>query len=222
MDHRCGAVRANGQKCKQRVDNAGERCRYHQATEVSHQPSGEEVELNTPTASEMSHDVENVENVVEGPVNTDATSEVMNALLAKINLLEAELKKATALNRKPVATASKPTPTPTTVKSAPSSSENVKKKRNMTPAGALQKARWIYYQEHKSDHDVLGIVRGGLLKGEILARKVAIVNGTVVEKEVIPYTLVKIATDSKFDKLSQEEKEAYMLEAYESNEARAT
>jgi hypothetical protein len=129
--------------------------------------------------------------------------------LEKIAHLEAELKRATPRN----SVATKPSAAKATAKTD-------KKKRAMTPAGATVSARWIFYNEHKTDADILEAVRGGLILGKMLVKKTQVVNGVTIEKEHIPYTLVKVATDMKFDKLSQEDKESYLLDAYERNEAK--
>jgi hypothetical protein len=129
--------------------------------------------------------------------------------LEKISHLEAELKRTTARN----SGATKPPVAKPTAKTD-------KKKRAMTPAGATVSARWIFYNEHKTDADILEAVRGGLILGKMLVKKTQVVNGVTIEKEHIPYTLVKVATDMKFDKLSQEDKESYLLDAYERNEAK--
>lgn len=213
MVHRCGAMTSRGVRCKQVVDNAGDRCRYHlavvsegneQESEHQHQSDGEVSHSHGPTSHGHSH----------SQVSQDVTSEVLSGLLEKISHLETELKKATARNSG--ATSSKPKP------SVPQAKPPVegKKKRVMTSAGATVSARWIFYNEHKTDADVLATVRGGLIKGNMLVKKTQVVNGVTIEKEHIPYTLVKIATDMKFDQLSDQDKESYLLEAYERNEAK--
>lgn len=210
MVHRCGAMTSRGVRCKQVVDNAGDRCRYHlavvsegneQESEHQHQSDGEVSHSHGPTSHGHSH----------SQVSQDVTSEVLSGLLEKISHLETELKKATARNSG--ATSSKPKP-----KAKPP--VDGKKKRVMTSAGATVSARWIFYNEHKTDADVLATVRGGLIKGNMLVKKTQVVNGVTIEKEHIPYTLVKIATDMKFDQLSDQDKESYLLEAYERNEAK--
>jgi hypothetical protein len=203
MVHRCGALNSRGVKCKQVVDNAGDRCRYHLAV-VS-----EENEHEHHSDGEVSHSRGQAVSASRSQVSQDATSEVLSGLLEKITHLEAELKRTTARN----SGATKPPV-------AKATAQTGKKKRVMTPAGATVSARWIFYNEHKTDADILASVRGGLIKGNLLVKKTQVVDGVTIEKEHIPYTLVKVATDMKFDQLSQEDKESYLLEAYDRNEAK--
>jgi hypothetical protein len=95
-----------------------------------------------------------------------------------------------------------------------------KKKRNMTMLGADRSARWIFYQEHKNDDDIIAQVRGGLQNGNMLVKKTKIVDGVSIEKEFIPYTLVKMATDLLFDAMSDSDKDAYIIEAFDRHNAK--
>jgi len=193
-----------------KVANEGDRCPHHSVEEVveeehRHSDDGN----NSAHSASRSRHTENISDV------SDAPSEVLSGLIDKITKLEAELQKAKAAPRPSVA--------PRAQAAKASSSKAVPvgpKKRNMTPAGANRSARWIFYNEHKTDADILASVRGGLIKGNMLVKKATVISGVVVEKEIIPYTLVKVATDMKFDKLTAEEQEAYILEAYERNEAK--
>lgn len=201
MVHRCGAPKPNGQPCRMVVENNGDKCRYHQdkvqvVEDVEHQHSESEVSMRSVSQQSQSHQ--------------DVTSEgLVSALLAKVSKLEADLHNKVS-SQKPSQT--KP--------AAKAKTNGEKKKRNMTPAGANVKARWIFYQEHKNDEDIVASVRGGLIKGNMLVKKTQVINGMTIEKEIIPYTLIKIATDMKYDNLAQEEKESYILEAYEQNDAK--
>lgn len=196
---------ARGVSCKVAVNNDGDRCRFHRdVVTAENERIPEEEHQHHDNDSECS------QSAPHSHTSQDATNEVLSKLLDKISLLEAEINKAKILSQ------SKPKPN---VAKAKLSTEG-KKKRAMTPAGAAVSARWIFYNEHKTDADILATVRGGLMKGNMLVKKTQIVNGVTIEKEVIPYTLVKIATDMKYEQLSQEEMESYLLEAYERNDAK--
>lgn len=204
-----------GKPCRIKVSNEGDKCPHHYVEDVvedehNHHSDDENNSAHSASRSRTTRShTENISNV------SNVSSEVLSGLIDKITKLEADLQKAKAAPRPTVvsrpqvakASSSKVVPTGT-------------KKRNMTPAGANRSARWIFYNEHKTDADILASVRGGLIKGNMLVKKATVISGVVVEKEVIPYTLVKVATDMKFDKLTAEEQESYILEAYERNEAK--
>lgn len=212
MSHRCGEMTSRGVKCKQIVENAGDKCRFHinkVSSQVENQHSHSDSEVSNGSSRSASQSQVS---------QSEATNEMLSGLLEKISLLEAELKRATACNNATLASSRHPVAK--AAATATNDKTTGKKKRAMTPAGAMVKARWIFYNEHKTDVDILEAVRGGLIKGSMLVKKTQVVNGVTIEKEIIPYTLVKIATDMKFEKLSQDDMEAYILEAYEHNEAK--
>ncbi len=205
---------SKGKPCRMKVANEGDRCPHHSVEEVVEEEHRHSDDGNNSVHS-ASHSRATRSQTVNVSDVSDAPSEVLSGLIDKITKLEAELQKAKAAPRPSVA--------PRAPAAKASSSKAVPggpKKRNMTPAGANRSARWIFYNEHKTDADILASVRGGLIKGNMLVKKAAVISGVVVEKEIIPYTLVKVATDMKFDKLTAEEQEAYILEAYERNEAK--
>lgn len=213
MAHRCGAMTTRGGSCRKVVENEGERCAFHTIVENQEEEEHSVHSVHTAPQRSSSPSSSNPSNPSNLSIPRVSNDNVM-ALMVRIGNLEAELNKAMANKQ--------------VVKQAPKSSKSTKpakkaegvKRRNMTPAGANRSARWIFYNEHKFDEDILNSVRGGLSAGNMLVKKTQVVNGVTIEKEHIPYTLVKIATDLKFDALTEQEQESYVLEAYDRNEAK--
>lgn len=77
-----------------------------------------------------------------------------------------------------------------------------KKPRNMTDAGALHKAKLIYYQEMKNTNEVKVILKAKDLES------VSFKN----------WRVAKEATDQMFEKLSQAKKDVYIKKAHDAKE----
>jgi len=71
----------------------------------------------------------------------------------------------------------------------------------------LNKAKLLFYHEHKKDAAILNNLRGALRSSNLyLVKK---------DKEIIPWTFVKACTDELFSKLSKDDQEAYIQLAQE-------
>lgn len=91
-------------------------------------------------------------------------------------------------------------------------------KRRLTPKVLRNLALWMFYRDCCNDPTTNNtirnnIVRSGLEKGQMLATKdkVVLENGTmrIVKIEIIPFQLVKYATDTVWQKVSEAVKEQY-------------
>lgn len=84
---------------------------------------------------------------------------------------------------------------------------------NMTDAGALHSAKFLYYNEHKQDNDIVKLVRDTLIGKNLLVTKTKVVKGVSVEKEMIPWQYIKSVTDERFEKLSNQRQKKYLDDA---------
>lgn len=91
-------------------------------------------------------------------------------------------------------------------------------KRRLTPKVLLNLALWMFYRDccndPKTNNTIRNnIVRNGLVKGQILATKDKVVeeNGVirVVKIDIIPFQLVKYATDTVWQKVSEDVRQQY-------------
>lgn len=91
-------------------------------------------------------------------------------------------------------------------------------KRRLTPKVLANLAMWMFYRDcckdPKTNNTIRNnIVRSGLVKGQILATKDKIVeeNGTirVVKIDIIPFQLVKYATDTVWQKVPEAMRQQY-------------
>jgi hypothetical protein len=88
------------------------------------------------------------------------------------------------------------------------------KVRKMTEKSALVSAKWIFYQDSKTDESIITSVRNGLVQGNMLVKKTKVVNGETIEVDNIPWQLIKIATDLMFASSSNDVKEKYINMAW--------
>lgn len=84
---------------------------------------------------------------------------------------------------------------------------------NMTDAGALHAAKFLYYNEHKQDNDIVKLVRDTLVSKNLLVTKTKVIKGVSVEKEMIPWQYIKSVTDENFEKLSTQRQKKYLDDA---------
>lgn len=91
-------------------------------------------------------------------------------------------------------------------------------KRRLTPKVLLNLALWMFYRDCCKDPTTNNtirnnIVRSGLVKGQMLATKDKMVeeNGTIriVKIEIIPFQLIKYATDTVWQKMPEAVKQQY-------------
>jgi hypothetical protein len=83
-----------------------------------------------------------------------------------------------------------------------------------TEEKALNKAKLLFYHEHKKDAEIIESVRGGLEQGNMLIFKTKKVGDVVTQVPNIHWLLIKDATDMRFEALSQQDKEAYVSLAW--------
>lgn len=91
-------------------------------------------------------------------------------------------------------------------------------KRRLTPKTLVNLALWMFYRDCCKTPNINNVIRNqiireGLAKGALLATKEKVVeeNGvkTVVKAEIIPYQLVKFATDQVWQKLPEAMRQRY-------------
>jgi len=92
----------------------------------------------------------------------------------------------------------------------------------MTDKRALTSARWAYYREHKDDIAIIADIRNMLIaSNKLTIKKSTNKDGETVEKEIIPYGLIKIETDKIFDnKLSNRQRTEWVNKATKEFETR--
>lgn len=197
VNPKCKATTLKGNPCKAAALNNSVYCKTHQ--HFGDEDSDEHVN----GGSVMSSDHEmgsgsQARSQVTGTMSDSIISETLDTLNEKIDKLE-KLLQATATSSRAKGTKS--------VKKGP---------RKMTDKTANIKARWIYYNELKDTPTVIEALAVPLRKvGMVPVKKTILDDGTIVEKEHIPYTLKKAYTDLQFDKLSDAKKNKYINKAWE-------
>lgn len=73
-----------------------------------------------------------------------------------------------------------------------------------------QKARWLYYHEHKKDTAILQAIYTRLAAAGVMYNVSVKVNGAVQEQPFLPWQYIKKTCDNMFDELPQDEKQTYM------------
>lgn len=195
---KCQATTTRGNACKSNALDNSKYCRTHADygdENVSHDNASHGSETisapskRTPFGSES---------MSRSEMSND--SEMLGSLVEKVEKLEKMMRGNLAASKA----------------SSSRSKKAVKPPRMMTDKTAAIKARWIYYNELKDTEDVVTAIRGGLVQGNMLTvKKITLDDGSVVEKEQIPYQLKKIYIDIKFDALSDVEKRKYVRMAWE-------
>jgi hypothetical protein len=79
---------------------------------------------------------------------------------------------------------------------------------------AINKAKLLFYHDHKKDEDIVESVRGGLEQGNMLVYKAKKVGDVVTHVPNIHWMLIKDATDMRFEALASLEKDAYVRRAW--------
>lgn len=97
--------------------------------------------------------------------------------------------------------------------SAPNKKQAAPKKR-LTPKLLLNLSLWMFYRDCCKTPNINNVIRNqivreGLVKGALLATKDKVVEEQVMKVEIIPYQLVKYATDQVWQKLPGEMRERY-------------
>lgn len=101
--------------------------------------------------------------------------------------------------------------------SLPNKKQKMPKKR-LTPKLLLNLSLWMFYRDCCKKQDINNVIRNqiireGLVKGALLATKDKVVDDNGVSKtvkvEIIPYQLVKYATDQVWQKLPEAMREKY-------------
>lgn len=103
-------------------------------------------------------------------------------------------------------------------KFSPSNRKQKAPKRRLTPKTLLNLALWMFYRDCCKTANINNviksqIIRDGLVKGNLLATKDKVVedNGVikVIKVDIIPYQLVKYATDQVWQKLPEAMRQRY-------------
>lgn len=80
---------------------------------------------------------------------------------------------------------------------------------------AVEKAKFLFYHDHKKDADIIEAVRGGLEQGNMLVFRSKKVGDTVTHTPNLHWQLIKDATDLRFEALTTSDKDAYIRKAWE-------
>lgn len=196
---RCKARKANGMMCKNQAVEGSDVCARHN---MSASRSASFVPSDILEAiDEMGDDSISMSIPAPPPSICDSLAlEKLAEMSHKISVLETLLK-TLLMNPHVVATAAAATAVdPTTVD--PTVATRPKKHRNMTDAGVRRKAKFIFYNEYKSNPALLDTLTTRLgTAGLLRYRK----KGDVDVLDV-PWTLIKQCTDAEFDNMSDEDK----------------
>jgi hypothetical protein len=138
--------------------------------------------------------------------SSSVTTETFNLLVEKLEHIESKLRILEHTKVKESAKSAK------SVKS--DSTSSVRKPRKMTEKSALVSAKWMFYQEFKDDKNIINSIRNGLVQGNMLVKKTKVIDGQTIEVDNIPYQPVKIATDLKFNSVSDDIREKYINMAW--------
>jgi len=125
--------------------------------------------------------------------NSSVTTQSFNLLIERLESIERKLQN---------------------VGNASTKQSSASKVRKMTEKSALVSAKWIFYQDSKTDESIITSVRNGLVQGNMLVKKTKVVNGETIEVDNIPWQLIKIATDLMFASSSNDVKEKYINMAW--------
>jgi hypothetical protein len=210
---KCNATCANGKPCNANAMMDCELCSSHYRQKLRNQVEksndttsaqetskvvNNDIPEKTTSISTISSDSESVSmsHTPTASRSQSDTESTLNAVSARIGNLENIVEKLIDIKK------------PTT-KKVSSSEPKAKNVRNMTDKGALVSAKWIYYQEHKTDPN-LDFIQDRLSQVQLLAKKSKIVDNKIVEVSVIPWQLVKIATDMMWESESANVKETYI------------
>lgn len=96
-----------------------------------------------------------------------------------------------------------------------SKSRKSRQSKPWTNEKAVEKAKFLFYHDHKKDEEIINAVRGGLEQGHMLVFRTKKVGDTVMHTPNIHWQLVKDATDLKFEALADTDKDAYIRKAWE-------
>ena len=97
----------------------------------------------------------------------------------------------------------------------PMQSRKPRQSKPWTNEKAVEKAKFLFYHDHKKDTDIIEAVRGGLELGHMLVFRPKKVGDTVTHAPNIHWQLVKDATDLQFETLTANDKDTYVRKAWE-------
>jgi hypothetical protein len=105
---------------------------------------------------------------------------------------------------------------------APRAERKPRQPKPWTNEKAINKAKLMYYHEHKKDADIIESVRGGLEQGNMLVYRTKKVGDVVTQVPNTHWLLVKDATDMLFDALASHEKDDYVNRAWQEHTNKLT
>ena len=214
---KCVATTATGKSCNSNAMLGCDLCSSHKRQQERQASMSHENEHSTRSESEARTWLSEVEEVEENmmatiniekpqppsPVsqgsmsthttNSSVTTQSFNLLIERLESIERKLQN---------------------VGNASTKQSSASKVRKMTEKSALVSAKWIFYQDSKTDESIITSVRNGLVQGNMLVKKTKVVNGETIEVDNIPWQLIKIATDLMFASSSNDVKEKYINMAW--------
>ena len=105
---------------------------------------------------------------------------------------------------------------------APRAQRKPRQPKPWTNEKAVNKAKLLFYHDHKKDADIIESVRGGLEQGNMLVYKTKKVGDIVTHVPNIHWMLIKDATDMRFDALDTHEKDEYVRRAWREHSMKLT
>lgn len=197
---RCAAKTAAGKKCKKNAIEGSQFCNIHdRILNRGEVDAADVLDLDSTSDGNETCDVKEDTTVMEeddkvssphkknvSQISDDSQTMNLEVLNERIQYLKLELKRLELL------------------------------KKNLTTNGkVMTKAKWLFYHEHKANPQLLEDVRNKLrIAGLYMTRQVKI-NGDTIDKEIIPYTIIKCYTDNAFNGLIGASKASYITKARE-------
>ncbi len=215
---RCTASTKSGTRCKLQAMENCKFCSVHLKTNeekiVAPRDEQEERAIDNVVESDVDDvdevdKVDDVDDMDHHQPQTDKNDAYITQLINRIVSLELEVSTQKQ-------TISQMTRTPSTSNvSNPEVGSKPKKTRKprqyiWTNERIEQKARWLFYHEHKKDNVILQAIYTRLAAAGVMYNVTVRINGAMQEQPFLPWQYIKKTCDNMFDELPQEEKQNYM------------
>lgn len=202
---RCEAITKDGKRCKKPfAENCNGLC-------VVHYKAKQELEKKTEPDHKL--EIEEMEDVdgseeVEVEEVESRDDEYINQLINRIVSLELEI----STQKQTISKFTTEEEIESKLKK-----EGTKKVRKYvwTNPRIQQKAKWLYYREHKKDEDILEFIYNKLSPAGVIYNVSVKIDGLIQEKPFIPWQYVKSCCDTKFDQMAPVDKQKFLQQAIE-------
>jgi hypothetical protein len=146
----------------------------------------------------------------QGDNNNDA---YITQLINRIVSLELEVSN----QKQTISQINRSTPSPSSVSNGEIQSKPTKPRKPRTYIWTNerieQKARWLFYHEHKKDNGILQAIYTRLAAAGVVYNVAVKVNGVMQEQPFLPWQYIKKTCDNMFNELPQVEKQNYIHQA---------